>query len=164
MINNLKSIVRSIFPLAITVSTIAFFSQCNFFSDHYKWKGGVIRTYGNYFIDNSDYVISVGEEEGLLKYKVFGKDSSLLIASKEHASVYQTWIMYWDTANTRLWIQSSDIGFFVWERPKKESNFEEKEITAKDKDLIKTIPVDFFNLFPSLDKEFCKKNGYKGGG
>ena len=162
MTPHLKSSIRRTFPFAIIISAITIFYLCNRIRDHHSWKGGIIKSYGNYFVDNSDYVIAVSAEDGLLKYKVLGKDHKLLLEVKEHSSVYQTWVMYWDTATTRLWIQSSDIGMFLWERPKKGGDFEEKQITKNERDLIQSIPADLFKLFPSSDQRFCRENGYKG--
>jgi hypothetical protein len=58
-----------------------------------------------------------------------------------------------------LWVQSSDIGIFVWSPVVNTDKFKEILITPNEKSMIKYIPKQFYSLLPDIDKEFCKKTG-----
>jgi len=144
--------------IVLTVSTTQLYCSQNI--EHNNWEGGAITRFGKYYFKNTKNVISVFQENGILKYEMSRKDSAILIESKERASVYQGWALFWDNRNSRLWIQSSDIGIFVWSHETSTNGFTEIVITPNKKNMIKNIPKGFYSLLPELDKEFCKKNGY----
>jgi len=139
----------------------AIFSNCSGPHSHYHWMGGLIESFGVYFVEKSGFVIKVSDKYTLLDYTVTDSMGVTVIKTKEHASIYQSWTLYWDAEHERLWVESSDIGMFVWQRNKNQNGFTETAITSEHKDLFKLIPYEFFNSFPYADKEFCKKNGYE---
>jgi hypothetical protein len=138
----------------------AIFSNCSRPYNHSHWIGGLIESIGVYFVEKSGYVIKVSDKDKLLDYTITNPSGVVLIKTKERASVFQFWVLYWDAENERLWVESSDIGIFLWQKNRDQTGFIETTITSERKDLIKMIPLEFFNSFPDTDKEFCKKNGY----
>ncbi|HEY2720929.1 MAG TPA: hypothetical protein VGI82_04350 [Chitinophagaceae bacterium] len=109
---------------------------------------------------NSGNVVTVIDKEGLLNYTFTTAYGDTLIKSKEHPSVYQGWLIYWDSLTQKLWVQSSDIGIYVWQKNENQEIYGENAIGPNQTMLIEAIPQEFFNSFPEADKEFCRKYGY----
>jgi len=98
----------------IVIITLIFCgSCCNLDSPTVNnWDSGYIKKFGRYISSDKSIVISVSNNNGLLHYDIEKKRQTIL-ASKENASIYQNWILYWDK-NQNLWVRSSDIGDWVW--------------------------------------------------
>lgn len=50
-----------------------------------------------------------------MNYLLQDSDGDTLIKSNESISTIQRWALYWDK-NHNLWVYSSDIGSFIWQR------------------------------------------------
>jgi|SRR5450432_33108 len=133
---------------------------CNRQKLNSNWKGGAITSFGEFIYLDSQIILSVHEVDGILKYKASSKKGGTF-ESLERPNIYQTWLLYYDTATDEIWVQSSDIGIFNWKYNALDKKYIETEITSNTDDIIRRIPFNFFNLLPNSDKEFCLKNGYK---
>ena len=103
----------------------------------YDWKGGLLNRMGEYHLLKNGYILKVSNNDGLLNYVLEGPDQNIILKSQENISVYQRWSMFWDDKNN-LWIYSSDIGTFCWERIAKDKY---KEVSIeRGSDLEKLMP------------------------
>ena len=155
MKRKILAFANAVFILYLLSSGIA----CNRQSSYAHWSGGLIHSFGTYTLDDSSYTIKVFQKNGLIDYHVSDRSSSVLFQAREHASAYQGWLMYWDKHLLELWIQSSDIGLFVWQKDA-HGVFHEITLASKDSNVIKTMPAEFFNQLPDFDKRFCQASGY----
>src|SRR6266567_9629344 len=80
-----------------------------------NWKGGVIDKYGEYRMASNKIVIFVSADSNLLQYVVKNDKGDTIIRTHENSSIFQSWMLFWDSKEN-LWVCSSDIGNWVWQK------------------------------------------------
>lgn len=115
------------------------------------YQGVLINKLGTYRIEKMKYKLHVGmNDDKILWYVVRDDVGEEIIKSIEQASCLQKWSLYWDT-NNWLWVESSDIGGFVW---KKEKNGSYKQYPViDDANLYKIMPQEIFEMLPTSTKK-----------
>ncbi len=120
------------------------------------WDGKVIVETGTYYIERNEYVISVSKDDKLmLHYSVLNEHGDKIIKSVEHASVVHRWCVFWDEENT-LWVWSSDIGGFFWEK-NKTGKYEQNEV--KSTEHFNKMPIEVFSFLPSSLRKKLNEEG-----
>jgi hypothetical protein len=108
---------------------------------YHNWTKGYINLFGKYINDKEHLQLVVYDENGLLRYNlVNNKDTDL--KSNENASIYQQWFLYLDE-NKYLWVESSDIGIWVWSRSSN-NQYQKFDIDKRPKSC-KIIPKQFLD-------------------
>lgn len=80
---------------------------------HKNWKGGLIKEFGQYPLENGS-VLEVSSSKGILRYSLRDKKGAIIFESKDSISIYQKWAIFCDDRNN-IWAKSADIGTFCWE-------------------------------------------------
>ena len=113
----------------------------------------IISTPGAFVISRLSYMIDVRvSPEGIVHYQVTDSSGHSILASTERFSDYQRWCLFWD-ANDCLWVESSDIGGFLWQRTA-EGVYKQSPI-ATNAALYARMPQPLFDQLPtSVQKEY----------
>ena len=95
-------------------------------------RPSVINKPGDYLVGQTRHSLRVwiGPGDTIVRYEVKDATGLMLIASKERASCVGTWGLFWDQKD-RLWLVSSDIGTYLWERDGS-GVYQERHITYDD--------------------------------
>lgn len=115
--------------------------------------GVLINQPGVYYIERLSYSIHVEIiPKSIVYYKVLDAEEHCIIESVERFSAVQRWSLFWDQRN-RLWVQSSDIGTFLWEQVQTEE-YRQRPVSS-DKSLIQQMPHEVFeSLANSIKKRW----------
>lgn len=112
-----------------------------------NWDGGLIKKQGIYKLQDQQYTIYVEiDSNRILHYSVQDTTGIEIIRSVEHPSALQRWCLFWDH-NENLWVESSDIGGFVW---KKDDNGKyQQQPIVDDVELYRQMPQEIFDCLPT---------------
>jgi hypothetical protein len=120
--------------LALLLAFLAVAGAIVFYLIAARSGGGpsVIHRPGSYHVGEAGQSLRVwiGPGDTIVRYEVRDATGQTLIASKERASCVGTWGLFWDHKD-RLWLVSSDIGTYLWERGRSGA-YEERHITYDD--------------------------------
>lgn len=120
------------------------------------WNGNVIDKLGIYNIEEEKYTITVfKDKDSILHYSVSNELGENIIESTERASILHRWCLFWDK-NNRLWVWSSDIGGFLWEKDDRGCY---KEINIINKEHFIEMPIEVFHFLPSSLRNKLKSDG-----
>lgn len=111
-----------------------------------NWHGGLIRTPGTYVSQDQQYSIHVDvDSDKILHYSVQDISGNEIIKSVERPSAFQKWCLFWDK-NENLWVHSSDIGDFAWE--KEPDGIYHQYPLFDDVNLQRQMPQEIFDCLP----------------
>ncbi len=126
----------------------------------------IINKPGHYVIPRLSYYIKVNvTPEHLVYYTVVDSENRSVIRSVNRFSATQRWHLFWDH-DDRFWIQSSDIGSFVWQKTK-QGQYKQNPVSDNEK-LIKKMPDEIYDAMPNVMKRrwlkyrVGSKNSYTG--
>ncbi len=137
--------------LQIVIITMVLSCRDNKYKVVHSWGKGIVDSFGRYIDENDGVTLNVYDEDGLLRYNlILHKDT--VLRSSENASIYQNWFLFLDDKKN-LWVESSDIGLWVWVNNK--NGYVKYDINSRPGDI--KVPEQFFKLLPDALRKYIKQ-------
>ena len=121
-----------------------------------NWAGGLVDKPGTYKLSESGQVLRVWIDEGkIVHYELQDNTGHVIFATKERASAFHRWAIFFDGQRGQIWFDSSDIGTSVATKAP-DGNYSEIAV-ASDPSLIRAMPQELFGRLTSSTKGFVSK-------